>query len=357
MSTNQNEQQRRDVARGAAHCDQRLRDIEGRLRTDSNPLNDHALGQSGATLAHGMRTPETMGELPGCDDDGHASWAAYCRLKPRYDEMPKRRLPPVTLDVGQVVNRGLRLLEGVEKLREVIRRECPTLPADLIDQVREAAWALSHAEMLRRGAAGGVVDPTSTLVDALRETRARLLGDAKPLVPRGRVSPRAVILSQGNSPRNVALDVMRLVEVLGCNLEYLEGRSLTTRSDLEAAACAAQRLLQRLGAKEQSIEGFEAATLTRQRAVALFLELYEELRWAVRFVRRKHKDADALMPSMYTLRSKNDTTDGGASYEALGGRSRPFRQSPAPSAPRKSLAMSRAGVTTSTAPQLSSNRC
>jgi hypothetical protein len=59
-----------------------------------------------------------------------------------------------------------------------------------------------------------------------------------------------------------------------------------------------------IGTREQSTENAEEVGLMRQRAMTLFLDLFEELRWGVRYTRRKQKDAYLIMPSLYTLRTK-----------------------------------------------------
>jgi hypothetical protein len=175
----------------------------------------------------------------------------------------------------------------------------------LIDQVRWAAYGLAHANTLKSLATiGGKRAATNALVQPVRVMRDHLVGDVNPLVVRGIVPPQAIALRRGNSPRNVAFDVLKLVEVAYRNFHHLEGQSKTTRADLQAAATAAQNLIEYLGAKGQSAESAAENALTLRRALAYFMELYEELRWAVRYVRRRHKDANVIMPSLYTLRKK-----------------------------------------------------
>lgn len=253
--------------------------------------------------------PQTLREATANATHAFGFRGAYLQLKPNYDGMPADKLPPVTLDVNKIIVLGMGVLPEVEKLRPVIQDECPRLPGDLIDQVRYALFGLAHANILKQvAAAGGPSEGAGDAAEPLRVVRAYLVSDVTPLVARRIVAPEAIALTQGNSPRNVAFDVLRLVEVADSNYHHLEGQSKTTRADLQAAAKAAQELLEQLGAREQASESAEDSTLTRMRALAYFVALYEELRWGVRFVRRHYKDAHTIMPSLFTLRKKRTTS-------------------------------------------------
>lgn len=276
--------------------------------TSNTNINAEATTNAGGAAFAGGIAPEkplTLREATLNATNSYGFRGSYLLLKPRYDEMPADNLPPVTIDVNKIIVLGMRVLPEAEKLSADIKDECPRLPEDLIDQVRQALFGLAHANILKQlAAAGGPSESASEAAAPLRLVRDHLVGDINPLVVRGLVPPQAVVLSPGNNPRNVAFDVLRLVEVTDTNYHHLEGQSKTTRADLQAAAKAAQDLLEQLGAKEQFGDSLEDATLTRLRALAFFVALYEELRWGVRFVRRKHKDAHLFMPSLFTLRKK-----------------------------------------------------
>lgn len=254
--------------------------------------NAAALGNaaaSGTARAHGFRE-------------------SYLMLKPRYDLIPANTLPPATLDVVKVTVMGLSVLPEAAKLQPDIARELPLVPHDLVDQVKHALFGLAHANTLKQVAAAG--EQGETVSDAaapLRALNETILADVAPLVARGVVPAEAVVRSQGNNPRNVAFDTLRLVEVAESNYRHLEGQTKLTRADLQSAVQAAQDLLEFLATKEQAVESLEEATLTRLRAFAYFLALYEELRWAVRYVRRHQKDAHLIMPSLFTLRKKRSS--------------------------------------------------
>lgn len=268
-----------------------------------------AAGGAAATIAE-QGAPDskahqpTIGEAAASVATSYGGKRAYLQLVPQYRAIPADRVIRITLDVTYCVTHTFGVLAEVEKLKDDLERECPTLPKDLPHQLRQAAYGLAYAETMKRGAADAPEEDRDDPVAAVRAIRDHLAGDVVPLIKRGRVSGESVKLSQGNSPRNVAFDVLKLVSAIDGNLEYLDGRSLTTRADLEAAAAAAENLLEYLGTKEQSTENAEEVSLMRQRAMTLFVELFEELRWGVRFTRRKQKDANLIMPSLYTLRAK-----------------------------------------------------
>ncbi len=249
-------------------------------------------------------TPPTIGEAAASVATSCSFRACYLKLLARYSEIPADEAMRVTVDVGYVIQRTFGLLPEVEKLRDDIRRECPTVSPTIIEDLREGIGGLGHCEMLKRGATDAPMDLANNPVEAVRSIRDHLVSDGQPLIIRGKLTPNDLALSPGNSPRNVAFDVMRLAAKIDANYEFLDGRSLTTRADLEAASKAAEDLLEFLGVKEKEKDNVEEVTLTRQRALTYVYELFEELRWAVRYTRRKYNDADTIMPSLFTMRAK-----------------------------------------------------
>jgi len=210
----------------------------------------------------------------------------------------------ITLNVARVVQAVLGVLPELEKLRSELERECPSLNTDLIRELREAGYALGHVEALKRGSRGQALGVTVTeAVDRMRSLRNVLLADVQPLVARGLLNVKALVLAPGNSPRNVAFDTLRLVNYLDENREALAGKTLTTEQDLAAARLQAQDLITFLAVRDNP-EGKEELALARQRAMTHLMGIYEELRWAVRYARRAAKDGDWSMPSLYSLRKK-----------------------------------------------------
>lgn len=279
--------------------------------TDNNTAaSGAAVSVGGAAASVGgaaSSSPMTLSEATASATTTYGFRGSYMALKPTYDRMPAANLPPVTLDVNKIIVLGMGVFPKVRKLRADIFQECPRLPVDLIDQTEKALFGLAHSNILKQLTTAEQAESTNQAAAPLRVIADHLQADVAPLVARGLVAPEAVVRSQGNNPRNAAFDVLRLVEVADSNYHHLEGATKLSRAELQAAAEAARALLEFLAAKEQSDESAEEATLTRLRALAHFVALYEELRWAVRYTRRNHKDAHLIMPSLYSLRKKRTT--------------------------------------------------
>lgn len=275
----------------------------------SNNATSTAAEPSAADAAAPAPTPPTIVEAAASVATSRRFKTYYTKLKPHWLLIAFDDAMRITVDVGYVIQSTYGILSEVEKIWDDIHRECPTLSPTLIQDLREGIGGLAYCEMLKRGAGDSALDHGSDPVLALRTIRDQLVSDAQPLVARGYLSPADLTLSQGNSPRNVAFDVMKFATKIGDNIQHLEGRSMITPADLDAAAKAAEDLLEFLGIKEKAQESAEEVTLTRQRSMTYAYELYEELRWGVRFTRRKQKDADVIMPSLFTLRTKKASRD------------------------------------------------
>jgi hypothetical protein len=232
---------------------------------------------------------------------------AYARVKPRLDAFPPDKVARVPLDAALVVQTALGTLPQIERLRDAIQHECPRVNIQLLSELKEVAYALGHLETLKRGSKGLIVDASvSDAVVRMRGIRDVFLADIQPLVARGKLDERAIALTPGNSARNVAFDVLRLVNYLDEQWSTIAGKTLTTQADLEAARVSARDLITVLGVRDNT-EGDEELNLARAKALSWLMDVWEELRWAVRYVRRHANDADTIMPSLYSLRGKRSS--------------------------------------------------
>jgi hypothetical protein len=242
-------------------------------------------------------TPNTPVPVPTLSDFN----AAYESLRGRLEQKAVGELTPIPLEGAFVVQTLLGVLQQVERHREAIVQECPRLDPNLFGDMKQAIFALAHAESLKRGASG----LPSELEDPMKEvraTRAKMKADLEPLVVRGILAPDALTLSVGNSARNVAFDVLRFANYMDQHAALLKARMWTTPEELYQARTAAQQLLAFAGTKEFTTQ--DEVSLMYQRAMSYVAELYEELRWAVRYARRQFGDADVIAPSLYTMRAQ-----------------------------------------------------
>lgn len=239
-----------------------------------------------------------------------AFMAAYQRLLPRLQRYNVDELLHVTLEAGLVVQTIIGLLPELER-NQVAIVEGSRLAETAIGDLREGTYALAHAESLRLSAAGMAPAPSDP-VEAVRAFRADLAEDLEGLVRRGLLEAKALAFSTGNSPRNIAFDVLRFANYMDQYADVLKGRSWTTPEQVNAARAAAKRLLEFAGEKVYAPEDDTEHKSIRHRALTYVVRLYEEIRAAVLYARRAHGDANILAPSLYATRSKRGSSKDGS---------------------------------------------
>jgi hypothetical protein len=97
-------------------------------------------------------------------------------------------------------------------------------------------------------------------------------------------------------------DVERFAEIVRENWSKVQGKTPLTRAHLDEFEALSDRLLTTLGVKDQSEELVAESTLRRQRAFALFLRAYNEVRRAISFLRWNQGDVDSIIPSLYSIK-------------------------------------------------------
>jgi hypothetical protein len=192
-------------------------------------------------------------------------------------------------------------------LREMVklRPELVKLPGfdvGRFDKLRDYALALGHTHGGYR-AAQGPVDPIGKLSEEVSALRDLLHTDALALAKRGLLDEgRVGKLRSGVGHRNVAFDVVGLVQVLREKWGAVASKTAVTEQELEHAAEVAQQLVIAVGVKDQAAQGAPAATLLRQQAFTLFVNAYDDARRGVSFLRWHAGDLDTIAPSIWAGR-------------------------------------------------------
>ncbi len=277
----------------------------------SQQSESQQLGSSASITTTG---PQAIAGEPTPAEQSRFFHVAYQRLRPRFAAFPHSGILRVPLDTALIVQTVLGVVPELEQLKEDIAWELPRVELSMINELRETTFAVAHLESLTRGAKGFVSEDAADPLQKVRDFRTVLLADVQPLVARGLLEAEAATLSRGNSPRNIAFDTLQLANYLDKNWERIKGRSLTTRDEIDAARDAVRELLTYLGVKDQGGESEEEVLNNRLKGITLLVKLYEELRWAVRYIRRNAGDADLVMPSLYSLR-KAPRRSGGSEPE------------------------------------------
>jgi hypothetical protein len=217
--------------------------------------------------------------------------------------VPEDRYPSITVDVQSSVATLLGAWKEIRPLRAEIVEHLPTFDIALFDKLEPYTLALGHAQTEYKTAN----EPQASLValgETVAKTREILIAEVNTLIVRGIVN--AAVLNElkgANGYKNTAFDVFALSNILKNRWDAISTRTSLTRQELDEAENQADLLVTRYGEKEQAPVIAAQATRDRLAAFTLVTEVYEEVRAAIGYLRRKHGDADSIAPSLYVGRS------------------------------------------------------
>jgi hypothetical protein len=138
-----------------------------------------------------------------------------------------------------------------------------------------------------------------------------LLSDASALTTRGLLEQSRVDAAKGKSGhRALARNTLLLVGLFRAEWPRLTGRMATSVEDLDRAERRAHDLARALIERTQrgALRGRSAKI--RARALGALVDKYEEVRDMVRFIRRRHHDADLIAPSLWSTRGRRRRAQG-----------------------------------------------
>ena len=241
--------------------------------------------------------------LPAREGDGQTTTflAAFQKLEQEIRGLPEDDLVAVNLDVSAAVSTVLGAVPDIVARRaEMAKLE--GFDVKKLDKLRDYALALGHAHGAYR-AALGPTDPVSKLGEDALAMREQLYTDAAGLAKRGLLDAgRVSKLKSGLGYRNLAFDVVGLVQLFRERAKELAGKTPVTEQELKQAEQLAEKLVEAVGLREQSPQGVTAATLLRQQAFTLFTNAYDEARRALSFLRWHQGDVDQIAPSLFAGR-------------------------------------------------------
>jgi len=251
---------------------------------------------------------ETMIQNVGLSDEALLD-EAYARVKPDLDALQEAELLQVNLDVTAGVTSVLGLLPEVKALREQIVKQLPAFDIAAFDKLEDYALALSFANTGYL-AATQPPDDLQDLNTNATKLHDRLFADAQALAQHGLLNGAQLAqLKGGNGYKNLAQDLQLLGRVMRQDWDKIQNKSGTTADDLKAANQMSVRLMRIVGLREQGPALLAAATDQRLRAFTIFINVYEDVRRAVAYLRGRQGDADAIAPSLYPGRPRKRATD------------------------------------------------
>ncbi|HMA92160.1 MAG TPA: hypothetical protein VKP30_05710, partial [Polyangiaceae bacterium] len=109
--------------------------------------------------------------------------------------------------------------------------------------------------------------------------------------------------------RNVATDLLTLVNVIRANCEVVAGKTALSAQELERAECLSDQLVNDIGERAVGPAALDKVVLERQQAYTVLVNAYDELRRAVTYLRWNYGDEDAVAPSLFGGKRRKSTAD------------------------------------------------
>jgi hypothetical protein len=246
--------------------------------------------------------------IKGVNDEAVAN-AVLERVKDDLASLKPDELLQVSLDIQQAVATVFGVLPGVKRLREQIAKELPTFDIARFDKLEDYTLMLSAANA-KYLAATQPPDDLAPLAEEAAKMRETMLAEATLLVRRGLVSQDKLDQLKGaNGYKNVATDLMVLVNVMEEVWPQIQDKTLTTVDDLNTASRLSTRLTRVVGLREQNPALIAEAADRRVRAYTLLLLTYDDVRRAVAYLRDGQDDAETIAPSLHPGRPRPKKRD------------------------------------------------
>src|SRR5690349_16106857 len=159
--------------------------------------------------------------------------------------------------------------------------------------------ALAHAHRHWLGAVRPA-DPLEPLIEEATQLRENLFSDASALVQRRLMNGERLKEILGPiGYKNVASDLLVLASMFYEHFPQIEGKCVTTRAEVKRADQLAADILRAVGLKEQGTALIAETTDIRNRAFTVVINLYDQIRRALQYLRWNEDDADTIAPSLF----------------------------------------------------------
>lgn len=221
-------------------------------------------------------------------------------------------LVAINLDVPSVVATVLGVNPKIRAFREDVVKHLPTFEVERFDALETYAMALGHAQTEYQIA----TEPPASVVELVAQvTKARsiLLNDVETLISRGVLSENMLKnVNGGTGYKAFAFEVLALAGLYRHHWDTISTFTAVKTEELDEAEHAAETLTAAVGQREQSPAVLRQVVRDRQAAFTLLVRLYDEVRSAFFYLRRKQRDADTLVPSLYAGRAASKKSSQGS---------------------------------------------
>ncbi len=227
--------------------------------------------------------------------------SAFRATLPAMNTLADADLLTVNLDIPKLYTKVRGVLPKLTQLHSEMRT-LPGFDENLLEKIDVYSNALAHVH-----AACIVAQKPPSQLPALLATatewRRILLSDARALTQRGLLPSRCLDrLKLRKGYKNVAFDVMALSALFRQHWATVAGKTAVSPDDIEQSARIAGELLAAVGLRDHGPASTLCAIELRKRAFTLLVNVYDELRRAVIYLRWHQDDVDPWMPSLYQRR-------------------------------------------------------
>jgi hypothetical protein len=227
-------------------------------------------------------------------------------VRPEMVALGTNNLASITVDpivaVGTARGAIPRILEYREPLSKLWEFKVVVL-----DRLHLYASAALHANMLYQ-AASEPPERFQHLVADATDLRELFVADTTALQKRELVDGSVLGELRGAvGYRNIASDLLTLVNLVRSNWPKIAGRTGITLEELERAESIGNQLVGDIGVREQSPTAVAAFALERQQTYTLLVNGYEEARRGLTYLRWYEDDVDRIAPSLFAGRRRKVT--------------------------------------------------
>jgi len=243
-----------------------------------------------------------MGDLQkSLAEDSTEAEQAFERRLPELMAIPGPMIPHVNLDLREVAIKVLAISSQLSVFRETLS-SLTTFDVLALEGLEEYALTLYRAQEAYELACKHE-DVGGLLAEAVK-LRGVLLTDARAAARRGLLGASDLSGVQGQrSFRCVSRDLSVLVRALS-SAPRLDKTSGSLRAELTRARELSALLLHKAERRRRKTLDLRRAMEVRGRAFKLLRRAYEEVRAGMMFLRRREKDAERWVPSLFAKRTR-----------------------------------------------------